>query len=100
MSQLLEGIFCPPQVVLVAVFHWKSSGKTARLREGKKHIQTQLTKKCGKFKSEHFLPLRKKLTDSNIFEKKICNFFWNFSVKTQSVAEQPASVNKSSGVYF
>jgi hypothetical protein len=26
-----------------------------------------LTKNCGKFKSEHFLPPRKKLTDFNTF---------------------------------
>jgi hypothetical protein len=28
-----------------------------------------IDKKCGKFKSEHFLPPRKKLTDSNTFSR-------------------------------
>jgi hypothetical protein len=40
---------------------------------------------------------------SNIFKATIETeiiIFLNFSVKTWSVVEQPASVNKSSGVYF
>jgi hypothetical protein len=40
-----------------------------------------IDRKCGKFKSEHFLPPRKKLTDSNTF-RTVANMFFNYLPKS------------------
>jgi hypothetical protein len=51
-------------------------------------FQTQLTKKCGKFKSEHFLPPRKKLTDSinKTFSKFIKVVPWSIFLFSKAVS--------------
>jgi hypothetical protein len=46
-------------------------GKKVSLRTTS-HLRWDVVKKCGKFKYEHFLPPRKKLTDFNTYSFEKC----------------------------